>query len=290
MHLLSNSSAHMPPKWKFRPPQHQDYGEWKPVPGFNDYVYASSLGYIVSWDDRHIMWSEPRTGNRDGFGYMTTKIYKKSYKVHRLICSAFHGESNLTVDHVNRNKCDNRALNLWWAGGTAQALNRGTAKRRRDGKPVLVWEVGADESTATMYDSVYCAQKATGAHASLLRKTAIGEYKQTAGFKAKYVTEEAVDLDGELFRPYGNISVSHFGRLRDHNGKIVTPTPLDGQVYATYDNQLFHRVVAACWPDIVGVKTQEDQTIDHINRNKLDNRASNLRWATKKEQRANQSN
>ena len=276
---------------KFTPPENGSFGQWKVVPGFNDLVFASDLGYIISWDGRHNKWFDPRLGRQDGFGYMITKLYKKDYKVHRLICSAFHGESDLTVDHINRVKTDNRACNLRWSNRSEQNDNRGTQKRRRDARPVLVWKVGYDESTATLYDSVYCAQKSTGAHASLLRKTAIGEYKQTAGFKARYPdSTDQLLLEGEFFAPYGTVGVSQLGRLRDHTGWITTPKPLNGQVYATYNNELFHRIVAKCWPDIVGLPRSEDATIDHKNRDKSDNRASNLRWATRKEQRANQSN
>ena len=45
-------------------------------------------------------------------GYERIKIYNKTYRVHRLVMKLFKGESDLTVDHINGNKHDNRLCNL----------------------------------------------------------------------------------------------------------------------------------------------------------------------------------
>ena len=279
------SEQYIPKHW----PTNTTFGDWKLVTGMSG-VFASSLGYVVTWDGRHKRWFEPRKGNDGGYGYYRTKIHRKDYRVHILVCLAFHGngQSGQTVDHINRNKSDNRACNLRWASTSEQVTNRSSAKRRRDGNPVWVWKVGSEQSTAVLYTSVYSASAVCGAHASLLRKTAIGEYSQTAGFHARFAEDSVETIHGEIFRQWGNISVSQFGRMKTFNGKFLRPMALDGHLYATYNNQLFHRIVAFVWPDIVGVQKTDDATIDHINRDKSDNRACNLRWATKAEQRANQ--
>lgn len=48
----------------------------------------------------------------DKDGYLTTSINGKKTRVHRIILSAFNGESKLSVDHLNMNKQDNRLINL----------------------------------------------------------------------------------------------------------------------------------------------------------------------------------
>ena len=48
-------------------------------------------------------------------------------KVHILVCRAFHGEApqpNLSVDHINRIRSDNRSANLRWATKSVQTSNR----------------------------------------------------------------------------------------------------------------------------------------------------------------------
>lgn len=45
-------------------------------------------------------------------GYERIKIYNKTYRVHRLVMKLFKGESDLTVDHINGIKHDNRLCNL----------------------------------------------------------------------------------------------------------------------------------------------------------------------------------
>ena len=45
-------------------------------------------------------------------GYKVTKINGKQERVHRIVMEAFHGKSDLTVDHLNMNKQDNRLENI----------------------------------------------------------------------------------------------------------------------------------------------------------------------------------
>lgn len=72
--------------------------------------------YIVS--DFGEIWKMQRNGlklrnphkNKDG--YLVTKINGKEERVHRVVMEAFRGKSNLSVDHLNMNKQDNRLSNL----------------------------------------------------------------------------------------------------------------------------------------------------------------------------------
>ena len=273
------------------------YGEWKEVPGFEGALLASETGYIWQREHRYGHWLRPRTGVTNGYGYKKIKYFKKSYNVHVLICTAFHGKrpsSKHSVDHSNRNKTDNRASNLRWATPSEQQVNTSKSVLRRDARPIWVWKSADGESTAVRFESAIAAaeQCETKVNPSNLRKVARGEYKQTAGYQARFEErDEDALIAEEEFRPSGKIFISQFGRMKTFHGTIITPKPLEGQIYATYNNQLFHRLVAKTFPDIVGVQPDDPSfTVDHKNRKCTDNRASNLRWASKQLQRENQSN
>lgn len=45
-------------------------------------------------------------------GYARLKLNGKNVRVHRLVMELFKGQSDLTVDHINGNKHDNRLCNL----------------------------------------------------------------------------------------------------------------------------------------------------------------------------------
>ena len=53
-------------------------------------------------------------GSDNGKGYLKVWINKHHYFVHRVIYQMFHGHipRNMQIDHINRNKRDNRIENL----------------------------------------------------------------------------------------------------------------------------------------------------------------------------------
>lgn len=56
--------------------------------------------------------------NKDGYFEVTLSVNCKRYckRVHQLICETFHGDApdGCVVDHINRNRQDNRPENLRW--------------------------------------------------------------------------------------------------------------------------------------------------------------------------------
>lgn len=58
--------------------------------------------------------------------YLRVCVDNVSRSVHRLICETFHDnpDNKATVDHINRDKHDNRAVNLRWATRKEQQANR----------------------------------------------------------------------------------------------------------------------------------------------------------------------
>jgi len=99
---------------------------WKDIPGYEGLYQASNLGQIRSLN-RYVDNQQNGIGQRlvkgrilkpylAGAGYMYVVISinqkKKKHLIHRLVMSSFVGESDLTVNHINEIKTDNRLSNL----------------------------------------------------------------------------------------------------------------------------------------------------------------------------------
>ena len=102
--------------------------QWLPVVGYEGFYEVSDYGNVRSVDRTYI----GRNHNCDRFevringrvikpsqkrnGYLQVNLYRngrmRSRAVHRLVMEAFRGMSELTVNHVNEDKTDNRLCNL----------------------------------------------------------------------------------------------------------------------------------------------------------------------------------
>lgn len=167
----------------------------------------------------------------------------KTYFLAREVCRIFHGEPDTTkrhtVDHINRDCLDDRAVNLRWATKEEQAANRAWTSERKTADKI-----------------------------------------QT-------------NLPGEVWKvtACGRRRISNLGRAQFMNAAsttkwnpITTPKPCRGQKYATIKNESFHRLVASIF---LGPPKSKNATVDHINGDRTDNRAANLRWASRSLQNTN---
>lgn len=106
--------------------------EWKQCPSFPDYE-VSTIGRVrkgTRVSKTHI--------SRDG--YHALRVGTQVRKLHRLIAETFLENPNKypVVDHINRDKTDNRLENLRWATKQQNALNSGRSDG--DDKGILFWK------------------------------------------------------------------------------------------------------------------------------------------------------
>lgn len=101
---------------------------WLPVYGWENYYEVSSLGNMRRIERVIIKKNGKKNTYRakdlkpsiDSKGYLYIKVHpegaerkdRKNIRVHRIVMSTFCGPSNLTVDHINRIRADNRLENL----------------------------------------------------------------------------------------------------------------------------------------------------------------------------------
>ena len=90
-----------------------------------------------------------------------------------------------------------------------------------------------------------------------------------------------------IVEEFPEYEVSNQGRIRNKNKKILSPlNHTNGYLaicFGRKNRRLIHRVVGKAFLQ----EEQDKIEIDHINRDKKDNRATNLRWVTRSENNSN---
>ena len=74
---------------------------------YKEKYLVSDKGDIFKENKKYTIKKKQATNK---YGYKVTKINGKQERVHRIVMEAFHGKSDLTVDHLNMNKQDNYKL------------------------------------------------------------------------------------------------------------------------------------------------------------------------------------
>lgn len=131
------------------------------------------------------------------------------------------------------------------------------------------------------WESIQDASKSFKISKTCLSRCVRGISKHSKGYVWKYHKYE--DLPGELWKQYKNTKIqgSNMGRLKGSRGNILVATNIGGylRIRTSGVSTAVHRIIAYIWCSNPDNKPE----VNHINHEKLDNRACNLEWTTHKE-------
>lgn len=101
--------------------------EWRPIPGYEGIYSVSSLGKVRSEERQIAHGSSFRTvkervlcQNRTTNGYLALRLWRNAEfrvaRVHQLVAEVFiaRPQDGLMVDHIDRDRSNNKASNLRW--------------------------------------------------------------------------------------------------------------------------------------------------------------------------------
>ena len=215
---------------------------------------------------------------------------KKSVQVHVLVATTFipkpenYELGGYTVDHINRDRSDNRVENLRWATGREQNLNSGPG---RGGKGKITIQYDGNMKKIKEWPSASAAERALDLIPNSVSATCRGSQKTAGGWIWRYKSAQTIEGEEWLYDEEFNLHVSNKGRIKTPKGTIMKgykvnttghyciPSFRIGDKNRTY----VHILVAKLF--IPNPKNKP--YVCHRDKVMSNNEVSNLRWCTAKE-------
>jgi len=88
------------------------------------YIYERHSGKLYQRHTKGRAVKGKEAGIVQNNGYKAVIINKKKHNIHRLIWILHHGKAPAMIDHINRNRLDNRISNLRLADASLNSMNR----------------------------------------------------------------------------------------------------------------------------------------------------------------------
>ena len=257
---------------------------WLPVAGGYEVCHR---GRVRNARTRRLLsqWRTP-----SGYMHVTLRVdgQQVNRRVHRLVADAFLADWDpaLTVDHLNRDRADNRLHNLRMATHVEQCVALCRANNARGLRVPVRRSRG---SAVVEYGSITEAARAGGFGTGRICQ-ALKTRKTAYGYEWAYVC--APDLPGEEWRQFSpHVRVSNMGRYsRRRQAEAEWTSPKDASQmtlkggYPSFKtcgkDVALHRAVAAAFLD---PPAPHRTVVNHMDGNTRNAAAANLEWATQSE-------
>ena len=173
---------------------------WKDIEGYEGLYQVSNMGRVKSLErfrkGKHnslVFVNEKILKSRkDGGGYLRVSLSKegkiKTFKVHRLVASAFIDNPNnlLEVNHINEIKDDNRVNNLEWCNKSYNCNYGSRNERMAKSKYIPILQFTKEGKLVRKWDSITEVEKELGFNHGSISKCCKGKNKTCGGFKWCY--------------------------------------------------------------------------------------------------------
>lgn len=276
---------------------------WKVIDGFEKYE-VSSLGRVRNSETGRVL----KHTVKGGYNYVALckNSMLKSFSIHRLAAKAFisNPENKLHVNHINKNRGDNRMENLEWttaAENNQHKINemKENNKEITSNQKLKINKLDINGNIIKTYNSIMEAAEELlkeGLSNDLhnircgISATINNKYKTSYGFKWEIATQQ--DNDHEIWKEIiiddslendKKYYISNLGRFKNSKGVIMEDYKPhhSGYIYVRVNKQKYalHRLVALAFLE----NPENKQVVNHIDGNKTNNKLENIEWVTTKE-------
>ena len=270
-----------------------------PHPTLGNYA-ANHLGDVVNVTTGCLLKGIVDNGGYSSFSSLVLKSGQTmSKKRHVLVWEAFHDlvQTGYHIHHVDGLKLNNRLSNLQCLTSLEhhRETERMNPQRKEKTAAALSRAIVAtclNTGASTEYISIHEAGRQVAAFkATKICAVLKGRRKTHAGHKFAYV--HVPDLPDEVWaslrrRGFRAVEVSSKGRIRSKNGVVSFGTYAGGYM-RTFIRGFAQQVHILICEAFHGFAPSQEHTVDHIDRNRVNNAFENLQWATHREQSLNSS-
>lgn len=156
----------------------------------NTYKELSDYYYVIVSEDGLVynkIKGEYLRTYTDIYGYVRVTIGRKSYLLHRLVALLFVDkpqEDLVIVCHKNKNRLDNRAINLMWSDNNFINIRRSDFNRKNLGRSIVGFKIGSNEPL--FFENGGEASRQLGLNRSEVYRCCKGQRKSTGGYRFMY--------------------------------------------------------------------------------------------------------